>query len=99
MRINDCPKFSTCSAPLCPLDKTAGSHLNGDPVCFYLREIVKEGGRARLTRSLPEGMANQIAEALPSIMFRYGHIKRRLDRAAKSGSRMETFRNPRRQAA
>ena len=99
MMSRDCPKFINCSAPLCPLDKTAGSHLNGEPVCFYLREIVKEGGRARLTRSLPEGMANQIAEALPRIMFRYGHIKRRLERAAMSGSKMETFKHPRRLAA
>lgn len=86
---HDCPKFDRCSAGVCPLDKTAGSHLTGEPVCFYLREFVKDGGEARLRRSLPGVMVDEIANELPAIISRYGDIKRKLERAAKTGSKSE----------
>ena len=42
---NDCPIFSTCSAPICPLDPRwpEAVHLGGEPVCRYLLASGKAG--------------------------------------------------------
>jgi hypothetical protein len=41
----DCPKFNTCSAPICPLDPLwrAATHLRGERVCPYLLGSEKTG--------------------------------------------------------
>ena len=36
-RPQDCPRWDTCNAPLCPLDQDTGSHLKGEQVCYQLR--------------------------------------------------------------
>lgn len=57
MHMRQCPKFDTCSANLCPLDPDweKRRHVNGDPICFYMRESVKHGAFIRfLTLGLSE---------------------------------------------
>lgn len=34
-----CPKFNSCSAPICPLDKDWKSRVKGGDICPYLRYI------------------------------------------------------------
>jgi len=99
MNLRECPKFNSCSAPVCPLANINVTHLAGEPVCFYSREYVKNGGRGLLFRYIPREMVNLIADSLPEIKSRHADIKRRLDRASKSGSKLETFKNSRGQAA
>lgn len=38
-----CPRFDACSAPICPMDgaKYLRNHLKGEPICFYIRQYVK----------------------------------------------------------
>ena len=98
---DSCPKYEKCSANICPLDPDwqLRTHLNSEPVCFYLREYVKQGGIARLRGCIPREMLEQIAEVLPEIKSRYGTIKRRLESAAKTGSKIDALKKPRKVAA
>jgi len=58
MNCEECPKFSRCMAPICPLDsqKYESAMLQGERVCYFLREIVKPGAKQRF------------------FFFGYGHI-------------------------
>ncbi len=96
-----CPKYDKCSANICPLDRDwkQRTHLKGEPVCFYLREYVKSGGKARLRGYIPREMVNRIAVALPEIKARYADIKRRLNRSAQNSPKIDALKKPRRDAA
>lgn len=90
--MRDCPKFNSCCAPVCPLDPEwrERSQLNSEPVCFYLMEIVKDGGAERVRHGTPDGMAEQVAEVLDELSTQVGHayIRHKLRRAACTGSRI-----------
>jgi hypothetical protein len=90
-----CPKFNKCSSNICPLDDSWSKrvHLHGEPICFYCREYVKQGGIARLRSYIPIEMIELIAEVLPEINKRYVDIKRRLERAGTTGSKIESCSN------
>jgi hypothetical protein len=86
-----CPKFNKCSANICPLDPDwrLRSHIQGEPICFYLREYVKEGGIARIRGYIPEEMFKKIELGVPEIKSQYVDISARLERSALSGSKIE----------
>lgn len=92
MIASDCPKFERCSAPICPLDSQPSVHLTGEPICFYLQEVVKNGGFARISAYTPGEMAKNISLKLPEITSRYADIKTRLDRCSMTGSRIDNFK-------
>ena len=91
MRMENCPKFSRCRAPICPLDPQClhSTHLDGEPICFYLREYVKTGSQRRF-KGVPHGDAiyRAISEAYPVLVARYRSIRRRLQRAKWSTPRL-----------
>jgi hypothetical protein len=86
-KMEACPRFNRCSAPICPL-YGGGIHLTGEDVCFFAREAVKEGGEHRLRLYLSEHMVEGIVEALPRMRSLSGDITRRLTRASKQGSKL-----------
>jgi len=92
MEMRDCPKFISCSAPVCPLGDITVSHLRGEPICKYLMEQVKPGGKARLRGCLAGEMVDTIGKALPQIQNSHGDIKKRLQRASETGSKMDAFK-------
>lgn len=85
-----CPKFHGCNAPICPLDPEwrLRKHLDGEPVCLWLRELAKPGGEAILGGALGNSRAEAIGKAAPSIIARWGGIARALRRAAERGSKV-----------
>ncbi|MEO5813230.1 MAG: hypothetical protein ABIU96_04925 [Rhodanobacter sp.] len=84
-----CPRFNTCNAPICPLDDwQRAQHLQGEPVCGLLSELVKDGGEARLRASLPSALVDTLASALPKITVRWHAIRSRLARASRQGSKL-----------
>lgn len=87
---DNCPRFSRCSAPLCPHDADwhKRRQLKGEPVCFYLREAVKPGGRAMLDGSLPSEMAEGVLRAVPAMVATAGTLRRALQRASTQGSKL-----------
>jgi len=81
-----CPKYESCSSPLCPLDADLGgrNYLDGEPVCFYVRMYVKgcSGNRHE------DEIFRVIARRLPELIYTGGaRYKRRLERASKQKSK------------
>lgn len=84
-----CPKFDTCSAPICPLDAqwSARRHLPGERICLWLREAVKPGGDQALREALPITLVEHITAALPAIQSSNSDIRHKLRQAAAAGSK------------
>ena len=86
-----CPRFDSCNAPVCPLDDwQRAQHLDGEPVCGLLCELVKDGGEARLRACLPGAMVDTLAEVFPKITARWERVRSRLERASRTGSKLES---------
>lgn len=85
-----CPRFDSCNAPVCPLDDwQRAQHLDGEPVCGLLCELVKGGGEARLRAYLPGALVDTLAEAYPKITARWARVRSQLERASRTGSKLE----------
>ena len=90
----DCPKFSSCCAPICPLDhKSIGkTYINGERICFYLSEYSKPHSRihseAYIRGALGGKQYKAIASAYPVIVSLYSAIKYRLKISATKPSRI-----------
>jgi len=91
--MRDCPKYANCSVPVCPLDDDwrERTQMNYEPVCFYLQEAVKDGGKQRVMHGTPDGMAETVFLVLDELAHTHGHsyIRYRLRRASSSGSRID----------
>lgn len=88
-QLSDCPKWESCSAPICPLDPTweARCHRAGERVCRWLLELAKPDGSAVLASALSVETASMIAKVSPDIIARQSDIRAKLRYAAGRGSR------------
>ena len=95
MRPNDCPKWDTCSCPVCPLDLEwrRRRHLPGERICLWLRELVKPDGRATVERALGDEAALTVAEVAPDITARWSDIEHKLRQASRKGSKTACARS------
>jgi len=86
-----CPKFSKCSAPICPIDAlwALRTMRNSDSVCFYLLEHAKTGSKARFEGRGLGDLHSRIGEVLPAFSNRWGRLRRFYERAKASGSRLD----------
>ena len=86
----DCPKYSACSANVCPLDddRHLRSHLNGERVCYYLTEAVKRDARANFASVRLGDLYEVVLPRIPEIVSKHRIIGRALLSASKSRSRM-----------
>lgn len=93
----ECPKFATCSAPVCPLHDRwrTSSHLRGESVCLWLRELQKNGGAQRLSALLRPDMVLAVCECHEALFsgsgalpVGAGEMRRKLAEAATSGSKL-----------
>lgn len=84
MVIYDCPKFNSCSAPICPLDADWQDrlHLDGERVCFYLTEYVKQTARPILKGLLAAELFEAIEVGYHKIIAAHPRIKRQLERSS-----------------
>ena len=87
---HSCIRFDKCNAPVCPLDTKwiERVHLCGEPICLYLREHIKPGGRAILGGYIPQELIELIERELPNIIDRHGDIRRRMRRTASTPSKL-----------
>ena len=85
-----CPKWHSCSAPVCPLDRLWAHRAmqSEDPVCFYLCEAVKDGAEARFEGAGLGEIFRRVTRVLPELASSCRRIARTLERAGASGSRM-----------
>ena len=97
-KMGQCPKFNHCESPVCPLDKNWRNcrTRKDEPVCFYLREATKDDAKERFNGRKDERIF-RIALAMMPIMKRYDNeLRRRLEKASLSGSRISAARAIRR---
>lgn len=90
IEMSNCPKFTVCYAPTCPLDTQwrKRKHLKEDRVCFYLLEATKTGAEAIFRGAGLGNLYQTISQASSAIRSTYFHIDRACNRANQSGSRM-----------
>ena len=57
-----CPRYDTCSAPICPLDPDwrHRSHLPSERVSVWLTELSKPGGEERISSRLAVPTADRV---------------------------------------
>ena len=91
METYDCPKFISCSAPICPLDREwkLKSYLDGERVCYYLTEHSKEAAKPILAGGLTAEHYQAIKQGYPKIIAAHPRIKRQLLRSSKNATRFE----------
>jgi hypothetical protein len=80
----DCLKFHTCGAPVCPLDPDWRHtvHRWGEPACYYLRNSVKAGADERFA----DDPVYQVCKVqLPLVCERFPDIGRKVAEATRSG--------------
>lgn len=90
MKINDCPKYETCSAPICPLDEDWKSRVlcNEDSTCFYLLESVKDASKTHFELAQLGVMYEKICEVRGDICTIHKRISNKVEAAKNSSSRM-----------
>ena len=88
-----CPRFNRCSAPICPLDLNwrRRVHLAGEPTCGVALELQKGARTAKLGGAYGQQVVEEVSRALPKIVRRWPPIAAALERAAKSGSRVDNL--------
>ena len=88
--MRNCPKYESCSAPICPLEDSLFKRtlLKEDPTCFYLTESVKDGAETRFKGAGLEWLYKKVVRATPHLISRYPRICSALKRARLYGSRI-----------
>jgi len=85
LKPNDCPKFDSCSAPVCPLGYADVVYRDGEPVCYYVRQVAKgEAASNELEAALLEKAAKSLQLPLRAGDSDY---QKRIRRAAQSPSK------------
>lgn len=59
-----------------------------DPVCFFLRESVKEGAKERFHKLGLESLWIATQEIRPNAIEKHGRIRRELERSKTTSSRL-----------
>ena len=95
MNMRDCPKWDSCNAPLCPLDKGISQrvYLRGEAICFYMHEYVKTDSYGRFKACHRGYIYQAISDVLKEVLSTHGYIKNRLERASNTPSRMTVTSN------
>ena len=90
MHMCDCPKFDSCSAPICPLDQDwrKRAYLDGERICIYLTEYSKVALRANLRGVLSGELYKSVSEQAEAISEAYPRIKKQLLRSSISNSKL-----------
>ena len=89
-----CPKFKTCSAPICPLDERwpEAAHLRGEAICWYLLASGKAGAAE------PYAGDPTFAECLlqlDAVCAAHPDIRKKVTKAARCGFRLSNFKGRR----
>jgi hypothetical protein len=85
----ECPRFDSCSAPVCPADPNWNqrSYRKGEAVCFYMRLHAKDALKAAERGAIPDDLRDRVIKVYPKIANRYGPLKRRLERSSASAAK------------
>jgi hypothetical protein len=86
----DCPKFQSCSAPVCPLDPLWRSavHFQGEKVCPYLLASHKVGAAERYAG---DAVFQVCSDRCDEVTARHAAIRRAVAKAAQSGFKADNL--------
>lgn len=87
MRAKDCPKWHSCSAGYCPLDR-AGAHIKDDPVCYYLREFYKINAKANFENAGVGHIYEELETIVPKVIAGSKLIRKEIQKSSKTNSRL-----------
>ena len=89
MAMAECPRYRSCSAPICPLDLDwkHRKHLPPERVCLWLTELAKPNGLQVVSEELGF-VAHDIAKLSPQITAKFCNIGYTVAQAAHTGSRI-----------
>ena len=78
--MQQCPKFDSCSAPICPLDKQRQQRtmLRDERLCHYIRKAIRNEPATGLEALIVDEAKLVIVDA---------HLDKALDRAIKRASK------------
>lgn len=90
MDMNRCPKFESCSANICPLDKEwfKRSDVRGEPVCYFMRESVKAGASEVFASEGLSELYDICVSMNPPIVARWPRIGYQLHDSSKNPMRL-----------
>lgn len=90
-----CPRYDKCSAPLCPLDSEwrRRKHLQGERVCYFLREAIKDGAAARFEATADVEIFAAATQMLAEPENLNAYVRQRLRDAEQTGSRLDSARH------
>lgn len=93
MTMEQCPKFDSCSAPICPLDPdwSERKHIKDEPVCYYLREWAKHGPHSLCRGGEEHIIASTLTRVYPQILSSIYPLKKQLDRITKTANMKENY--------
>ena len=88
MTMPECPRYVTCSAPICPLDPRwkHRKHLSEERVCLWLTELAKPDGLRIVSQEIGSDATQDIARLSPQITAKFSSIRHTVEKAAGSGS-------------
>ena len=95
--MRSCPKFISCSAPICPLDTDwhIREMTNCDSVCPFLlgwSKVVSGMSQEAVFRwDVQVEIADRVQEVYTEILSHYVPMKKALKRASRTGTRRELF--------
>ena len=89
MKPDDCPKYKSCNANICPLDNEfwKRTHIDGEAVCVYMSEYTKPT-RERLKEVIEVEHYEAIERVFLYVFSIYAPIRKALKRAAGTPSRV-----------
>jgi hypothetical protein len=94
-----CPKYDTCNAPICPLYQhwRKSQHLRGEPSCLYMREMSRDGGHDIVHTAISPELVRAVSEAFEEVVYGirplpadhgFGELRRVILRASLKGSKI-----------
>jgi predicted aconitase len=93
MKMEECPKFNNCSAPVCPLYTSINEqkYLENERTCYYLIEAQKQGSKTNFDHSGLGELYGVMVRATYEVFKQPDinkHLQKQLLKAAISSSRM-----------
>ncbi len=92
-KLSDCPKWISCSAPICPLDSEWDKRemMDDERICFYLLESQKSGAELAFHQRDLDDLYLAMVSMKPTITAKRGRIRRHLERAEGASLRMSNI--------
>ena len=90
MSPENCPKWMSCNAPICPLDPDwrRRRHVAGERICLWLREWAKSPSGGKWSLALGGEIAAEVQRVAPEIRAADSDIRAKLKAASLRGSKI-----------